>query len=451
MDRYAQRDYGGVTPDAITSIMQQLRLGYVDQWCDLTSFMVRTDPHLRSVYYTRRIGVASVPWRVEPGGDNPSGADEIAAQLCRSALERIEDLERFFLNALDAIGRSYSVHEVMWGYDGRVWWPREFSWIAPRRFRFDEQWRLRLWDSGACPGPDGWGEPLIEGKFVIHVPRTIAEYPTLCGEFMSVVWSWIFKRWATKFWLSGAERFANPLMIGVVPLNTPANIKTALAEALRNISADSVGVVEEGAMVDVKHAGTAPKDIWMALIDYVNAEMTKGILGSTDNVEASHGSNARAESQAAVTILPRAQMDARALSGTIERDVFRPLLRYNAHLFGGTMPATPHLLFEPELERTESIPEYMLRGKLVTRNEVRGREGLEPMSAERGGEELLDIDGAASAYGGGAFEATEPERPLAPSQTRSRPLPSATLERRSPVAISSLSPTSPLVRALNSR
>lgn len=427
-DRWSQQDYGGVTPATLAGVLTQAKLGFVEQWADLSGFMVRTDPHLRGIYYTRRIAVASIPWRVEPGADEPGNDDELAAKLCSEALGRIHDLERFLLNALDGIGRGYSIHEIMWRYETGVWWPAELSWIHARRFRFDNDWRLRLWDSGAAFGDDGQGTLLTPNKFVIHIPRTISEYPTLTGELMSVAWPWMFKRWDVKFWLNGSERFANPLLIGVVPKNTPRNVKVALVTALKNITADGAGVIEEGATVDVKQLGTASKDIWSALIDFFNAEMTKGLLGSTDNVEASGGSYARAESQAATSIAPRTQMDARALSGTIERDIFRPLIEFNAHLFsGGKMPPIPRLIFEPDETTDAPLDPALFVGRIVSRNEVRERNGLPPLTPEQGGEEMLDLQPTSSGFGGGTYEqAIAPAAPeVAPSPLGVKPMHSA--------------------------
>lgn len=402
IDRWALRDYGGATPETIESVTSSLRVGYLHDWTDLTSFVTRTDPTVASTYTTRRAAVASLPWRVEAGTDDPTPDDELAADLCAEATAGLENVERTFLSLLDGIGRGLAVHEIMWAWQGGCWWPGSVDWVSLRRFRFDQEWKLRLWDFGTYPGPDGYGMPLPPNKFVVHAPKSLSEYGALAAEHLRILWPWLFKRWSEKFNLSGAERYGNPLTVGVVPPNTPKHIKEAFLEKLQQMSADSVGVIDQGESIDIKHMGKAPTDIWQDLIDHWNQEIIIGYLGSSDNVSATHGSNARAESQAETTINPRIDMDAKALASTWRRDLFGPFLRFNRHLFSRP-PATPILVFGVEEEEDRpDIPDSILRGRIIRRNEVRERYGLEPLGAQEGGDELLDV-GAQTVEGAPSF------------------------------------------------
>ena len=400
LGRWSRRAYGAIEPPTLHAILRDLESGYVEDWVDLCSYMLRTDAHLRSVYSTRIAALVGAPLEVEPSvNGDPVLAAEVASAFA-DELARVNDLEQLIADLAHGIGIGWAFAEHDWTRrDGR--WTSTPLWLHPRetRARTDHSFELRDWRTGPARSSSGYVSPTDHpGKFIAHSPRNIADVPTLTGDLIACAWPWLFKRWGEKLNLTALERFAEPLVYGIVAPNAVEDpVRRNVREGLESMSGGTAAVFEQlpGGSDPVRMLETSKQtgDAWGSAIDRWDAAITKALLGSTDAVEAEGGSYARAEVQVSATMLPRLMSDARRLAGTLERDWAAWWCRYNAHLFGGRIPPTPKLTFaliQEEANRSE-IFAYHMRGKLVTRDEVRAQLGLEPLGAERGGDELLNI------------------------------------------------------------
>lgn len=388
LSRWSARTFSALKPSTLYSILKDCESGKVQDFADLCNYMLRTDPHVRSVYLTRLNSVAGAKWVLEPGVSRPGeeALAEAAVEFCRYHLEKTEDLERTFAQLLNANGLGWAGLELDWYRDRGVWCatPR---WIHPREFEFTPEWELQAYDAKSGKFVKTSEHP---GKFIVHLPQQIADAPNLTGDLMAIAWTWLFKRWAEKFRTTGLERFASPLLYGEVPVNASSAVRTQLLSDLEQLTADSVAVFEAGSQIKVieaaSKAGTG--EAWTEAIRHYDEQITIGILGSLDNVSADSGSYARAESQASTTILPRLLSDAKRLAGTVERDWLRYILKYNMGMFDGRAPPTPKLKFEliKEAETQRDIEEFHIASGVVTGNELRAQLGLEPVP---GGDSFL--------------------------------------------------------------
>lgn len=389
LNSWSRRNYAGLTPSTLSSVLRSLERGSdLEDWADLTSFMLRTDPHLRAVYDTRVMAGAGAEYRITPGAGQGDLA-EAGAELIREALDDIDDVEHIFaqLNHAVGVGWSGAEHSL---YRWRGGWNTAPAPIHARDIALDEDWRfvIRTYDRG---GGYRWLKADDDRqRFILHTPSAIGETPNLVGALVAVAWPWLFKRWAQLWRQDGIERMGNPLMIGKVLEDAGTEARKALFDALKDLSGDHFGVVERGTEVDIKEPTQNVGEALTNVIKDLDDDVTKGLLGSTLNTEIGDtgGNRAAAESQAETTILPRIQRDVRALSGTIERDWFRPLLEWNAHRFpGGRVPPTPRIEFILEQEEPPRIEEWVLTsGVRVRQDEARTALGLEPLGPENGGE-----------------------------------------------------------------
>lgn len=453
------QNMGGILAPTVSSILSDLRNGWLERWVDLSGWMTRFDGHLRSIYYTRRAAIAGAPFAIEPPLNIPEQDRAIAAQgaeFITRMLDGQRDAERLFLQLLDGIGRGVSSAENVYVRDSGAWVIRP-EWIHTRRFRIAPDYSVRLWDQGRAGG--AFGLALPPGKFIVHAPCLIAEHIVDSGELLACVWWWWMKTWGRKFYSSAADRFGSPRAIGTLPPNATATTKQALLDALDALSNDASGVVEDGTRIDVQEPKAAQSgEMWDRFIKALDEEMSKAMLGATDiSGPGENGARAAVETRNGVR-LERAQADAKVFAGTLERDWFGPALAYNAHLFGGKIPPTPRIVFElaDAPSPQTAIYAYHLQGRLVSRNDVRGQLGLDPLSPEQGGDELLDI------VPGGAPPAGAPMQtapggagaggPL-PTSTRRSPKPRSLSQMKLPISTGTPSPTrsaspSPIARAL---
>jgi phage gp29-like protein len=398
----------------LTAILQNADRGYTEEWGELSRRMLRTDSHLASVYETRLVGVAGARWEIDPGQGGDAAIAQRAADDCREMLEGItstatEDrpdgqiggVEQLFTSLLDGIGVGYAVVEIVWTVRaGRVL-PGELYWIHPRRFRFDTHYRIYLYDDGRAgtyAPPDqrirdagAIGMKLSADKYIVHIPRTILDYAPMSGLLGTVARQWWVKQWATKYALQGAELAANPRAIASVAQETTDDAMTKLRQELENIAADGVIVIRGNTKIDfTQPLSEGSVRAWGELIDRMAADQSKGIIGSTINVEVGEGGGNRAlgESQFDRTTLPRAQRDGRALWSTIERDFFRPFLRFNLSRYGGVMPPIPRGRFVLEEDPVE-VDAIAVDAGVVTEDQLRISRGLPPVGPERGGDRMI--------------------------------------------------------------
>lgn len=265
------------------------------------------DGHTGAVLRKRRAAVVALEWTVEPGGDAP--ADLLAAELARVALKRIrfDQVCRGLLgNVLTGIG----VGEVLWEAaelsvvpEGAA--PARRTWIVPsaikvrnpRRFTFGgeaAELRLLTWDAPVE------GIALPERKFILS--RFWAEEnedPFGRGLGHDLFWPVYFKRNGIALWNALLERFGQPFVYAEYPPGTPPEERTKLLNALGDIARGAGLVVPQGSLVKLLEAaggGAATGQAQAKLVEVMNAEISKIVLGETQTTEQGpNGARASAE------------------------------------------------------------------------------------------------------------------------------------------------------------
>ncbi len=341
--------------DVVQILHRAKTTGDTSRMVDLWLHMLQSDDHLPSVWETRIAPVAGADWELYPAANS----DEKVAQLCTEALEHIESIDRVFLSQLNAIGLGYDAGEIIWGR-GKIggipaWVPREIQPVHARRLRFSSSYELGLydqrgmsqsleskgWQVETLPSRSGRLLRLPAGKYVVHLPRTIADYPTGTGIVHSIARWWWIKVAVTKYWLGGAEFAGNARLIGKLPDNAPQDVREEMRQGLEDLAALGVIVLRGESEVEiVSGQAQASGEVWDKLAKRMDAAMSKRVIGSTLNVEIGDtgGNRAAAESQDDVTIDPRQKMDGDQLWADWRRDVVSPIIQYNPHIF---QPGTP--------------------------------------------------------------------------------------------------------------
>lgn len=423
-ERYQQM-FGGITVETMAGLLNNSTTGKSQkQLQDFFDWMVESDAHLGAVYETRLVGLATLPYVIEPAKVDPSL--EVLAKAAADLVDRGISGIRGFKTALhdlsDGIGKGWGVGELLWDRRQGAWVPTDIEWRHPRRFCVDLSDKVRLYENGT-KGANG--EELPPNKFIVHVPKQRSGYAVRSGLLRTAAWSWIFKRWVMKFALTGAERFGMPTPFAHVAENAPQDVINDLVRALERLTQGQAAVGRGETRIDWMTGVLGDAKIYTDLLAYFDAQMSKAILGSTLNVEGgANGNRAAAESQADATIDPRIAYDSAALEDTLNRDLVEPMIRLNTDLFGGVLPPMPRFSFVLESERSTPIYAYHFAGKIVRRNEVRRTLGLPPLEDGEGGEELLDVGsqpGAPPAEFSATAGGQSPELPLSTDLSRLPP------------------------------
>lgn len=390
--------------DEVIGILREAEDGFTERLADLWLRMLKTDAHLASVWETRMAPIYGARWEVAPADVSEDEQAATVATACEEALRNITNLPRVFSALLDGVGLGYAVVEIEWGRGTLLgkpaWVPIALHPVHGRRFAFSDFFEIGLYDSGFAVSQlmdAGWPVDVIAsrgrtmarlpaGKYIVHQPVTLHDYPTATGKVHPVSRWWWAKQVVTKYWLGGAETFANPRYHGHVEQESPgSSVMKELHEGLERLAADGVITTRgktELTVLDQKGEGAART--WESLAKFLDAAMSKLIIGSTLNVEIgeSGGNRAAAESQDDTTIRPRQEQDAGQMWATIRRDLFAWIVKFNPHLFPpkSPLPTGMSVLAEDPVE----VDQLTVDAGAVTVDELRESRGLAALNDERG-------------------------------------------------------------------
>jgi len=364
----------GLTPYRLASLLQNAAAGDANEYLTLAEEMEERDLHYRCEIGKRRLAVASLPVIVEAASDETQDvqlADEVRALVKRSGFRGLlKDL-------LDSLGKGYSVSEIIW-QRGSKWLPAAYEWRDPRFFIFDRESRrkIRLLDA----------ENLAEGielspyKFIVHLPHLKTGLPIRGGIARVAAWSYLCKNYTIKDWLAFAEVFGMPLRLGKYQSGALKEDIQILKMAVANLGSDAAAVIPESMKVEFieagKSAGSGGANLFMQLADWLDTQVSRGILGQSATTSGTPGKLGSDEAQSEVRSDIRDD-DASQLSETLNRDLVRPFIDLNF----GPQENYPELILravenEDLTVLTTALKELVPLGLKVEQSVVRDKLGL---------------------------------------------------------------------------
>jgi phage gp29-like protein len=356
-DRWSTYPSAGLTPRRLTAVLREADGGDLSRQMALFTEMEEKDAHLFSCLQTRKLAVAGSPWEVMPSG--ATGADSKAAAFVGEALRGVDNFEEALMDLLDGVGKGFSVSEIMWeaGHAGVV--PVSLRKRSSGRFTFvgpegvSERPRL------LTEAEPVYGVGLAPDKFAVHIYRAGADQPERGGLLRVLSWIYLFKNYALKDWVGFCEVFGMPLRLGVYSPSAGKEDRQALVEAVTRLGSDAAGVISESTRIEFVESARRGEGPYSGLIELLNREMSKAVLGQTLTTDVgSSGSYAAGMVHQGVRS-DIARADARALERTINRDVVRPIVRFN---FG---PGTRPPVFRFQMDEPEDLMALATRDKLL--------------------------------------------------------------------------------------
>jgi phage gp29-like protein len=313
-----------LTPDRLGSILRAAENNDGHDYLTLAEEMEEREPHYASVIGTRKRAVSGLDVVVEAASDDP--ADVKLADAVRD-LVRDAAFSTLIEDLLDALGKGYSVAEILWQTRGREWWPREYVWRDPRFFRFDQATgrELRLIDLDNV----AQGIALAPYKFIVHRPRLKTGVTLRGGLARLVAVSYMAKSYTLTDWLAFAEVFGMPLRLGRYNANAKPDEVDILRAAVANLGSDAAAILPEGMKIEFKEIANTQggADLFKGLAEWLDKQTSKAVLGQT--MTADDGSS---HAQANVHNDVREDIqraDAHHLSGTLNRDLVKPFVDLN--------------------------------------------------------------------------------------------------------------------------
>ncbi|MGH7917290.1 MAG: DUF935 domain-containing protein, partial [Candidatus Binataceae bacterium] len=352
----------GLTPERLTSIMRQAEFGDPFLYLELAEEMEEKDLHYLAVLSTRKESITQLDLVVRAASsdkDDLRNAQMVEELLLGGTL----NLRGALFDVLDAVGKGFSVVEIIWDTAGSEWAPLKLVWRDPRWFMFDwisgEQVLVRTLDVDAVsavvgdgrghmerrglpratsvPDAAGWNmlqpmtAPLHPFKFVVHTAKSKSGLPIRGGLARAAGWAYLFKNYVLKDWVTFSEVFGQPLRLGKYHPGATEADKQALLTAVANIGADAAAILPDSMVIDfVEARRTGSTDLYEKFCDYIDRQVSKAVLGQTLTTEMPHQGGSRAAAQVHQAV--RRDIlgsDVRRLSETLTRDLVKPLVDLN--------------------------------------------------------------------------------------------------------------------------
>lgn len=365
-----------LTPERLAQILLAVDQNDTQEYLTLAEEMEERDNHYSSVLRTRKLAVGGLKVVVEAASDDPADVEigdyvsDVLTDDMASGL--IADL-------LDAIGKGYSVCELMWDTSEAQWEPRAYEWRDQRFFQFDRTTgqELLLRDTS-----NPYGIPLQPYKFVQHRPRLKTGLPIRGGLARLAVVSYMCKAYAVKDWMAFAEVFGMPIRLGKFGPSATPEQKAALLSAVTNIGTDAAAIIPDSMVMEFQQASSSSggEKLFEGLASWFDSQVSKGVLGQTMTTD-----NGSSLSQAKVHDSVREDIkidDAHKLAATLRRDLVKPLVDLN---FGPPSngrrgyPIVRLMTEEPEDLKllAESLPPFIDQGLPVQASVILDKFGLE--------------------------------------------------------------------------
>lgn len=258
-------------------------------------------------------------------------------ELLEKAFENL-DMPNIIDNILEAPLLGYQPMEVMW--DTATWLPIDVVAKPQHWFGFDNdnQLRLRTRENMLT------GETLPPRKFLL--PRKDASYvnPYGVADLSMCYWAVVFKKGGLKFWVTFAEKYGTPWLLGKHPRGSTQNDINKLLDSLDALFGDAVGVIPDDNSIEIKDAVSknATTEIFEKLIDMCKGEINIALLGQNQTTESSSN---RASAQAGLQVTE----DIRDGDAQLVMQTLTKLARWIVDIhFGEDEYCPPYQLWEQE-------------------------------------------------------------------------------------------------------
>lgn len=285
---------------------------------------IERDAYAYACLHKRKMAVIGRDWHVEAA--TPSRKDKLAAKVVEEQFKAMQ-FDSVCYHLLDAILKGYSVGEVMWKVAGsKIAVDRVIARNAARfTFHVDsEDLRLRTMEHPLE------GEQLPDRKFVCHSVGSKIGSPFGLGLGTVLFWPVFFKRQGIQFWLTFADKFGAPTVVGKYPSGTSQTDQDKLLDALRALSRETQVAIPEGMTVELLEAQRSGSvTTYETLLRYMDEQIAYATLGEAAGGQNSGGALASAAILRNELRLELVESDADLLSNTLNHTLCKWLAEYN--------------------------------------------------------------------------------------------------------------------------
>jgi phage gp29-like protein len=318
----------GLDPWRLTAILRQAEMGNATAYLELAEEMEEKDLHYLGLMSSRKRQVSQLPITVEAASDDAE--DEADAQLIRDWLRR-PTLQLELFDILDAIGKGFSVTEIIWELTDQ-WLPKSLKWRLPQFFEYDQVTGEQLLLKGGESGTSGLPQPLSPYKYIVHQAQAKSGQPIRGGLARVAAWGYLFKNFTIKDWMTFLEVYGLPLRVGKYQNGTSEDDIRKLAQAVAQIGSDAGAVIPASMMMEfvTSNGGTANPEMFRNMCQYMDDALSKAVMGQTSSADAKSGGLGSGQADLHGSVRQDVESaDAAQISATLSRDVAVPIVKFN--------------------------------------------------------------------------------------------------------------------------
>lgn len=361
----------GLTPARLAAIHRAAAQGDPLAWLELAEDIEERDAHYTAVLGTRRRQVAQLPVTIESASDDAEHVRH--ADFLRDWLKE-GVLDEALFDLLDAIGKGFSVMEIMWDPTPEAVLPKCLEFRPQRWFTFDPL------DGETVVLQEGvTREPLSAHKFVVHKHRAKSGLTIRSGLSRIASWAWMMKAFTSRDWAIFTQNYGMPTRVGKFDRAASDEDKKVLWRAVANIAGDCAAIIPkemEIEFVSVDKGTGSPGQLYEKRCDWLDRQISKAVLGQTTTTDAVSGGHAVAQEHRLVQEdIERA--DAKLVSTTLTRQLIPLLIALNF----GPQTKYPRLMIGrpdevPLAEVVNALDKLGQQGLSIETSELRDRLGF---------------------------------------------------------------------------
>lgn len=320
-DYYANHPSHGLNPKKLAAILLQAEQGEVEAYLELAEEMEEKEPQYLATLGTRKRAIMQMDITVLPYDDLDTSLAH--AELVKDFFRR-DTLEQELFDILDAIGKGFSVVEIIWEFSSSRWMPKELKWVDPRWITFDmNNPNIPLLKTENGP------QPLSPFKYIYTTIKAKSGTDIRGGLARTVAWYYMFKNFDIKNWISFLEVYGHPMRVGKYGKTATSDDKKALLRAVMNIGADAAAIISEDMQIEfIKNENKSTTDAFQSSAAYFDQAISKIVLGQTTTTDAISGGHAVSKEHNEVR-LDIAKSDANQLAAVLKKYLVKPIIDLN--------------------------------------------------------------------------------------------------------------------------
>lgn len=385
----------GIDPGRLGMLLRAADNGQTREWFILAEEIEELFPHYAAVLAKRKRQVSLLPITVE-AAEGAKDAEK-HADFIRDWLNT-EVLQRALFDVADAIGKAYSVNEIMWETKpGRVW-PAEIIWRHQRDFEVSWEDGETIWLR-----TNGGYEPLMPHKFLLHAHRSKSGGVARSGLSRMVCWMWMYSTFTLKDWALFVQGYGLPWRVGRYGPEASQMDKNVLWKAVRQIGGDMAAIIPKSMEMELieSKGANAGATLFSERANWLNYEVSKLVLGGTAGTDAIKGGHAVGQEHRSAE-QDVEKFDAMLIGGSVNRQIIPAMVAFTF----GPQPGYPivHIGTQEQVPISDVIASIADLGPLgfeAKASEIRDRLQL---SKPEPGDEVIGmpkpVPGAAGAGAG---------------------------------------------------